>query len=105
MFNNKAHEETMKDPTRDKITNGTTRREECDNAETCEFLKLAKQPRTQQLDINNSIDEKDFTTVVRSAKRHSCSSMFSKRDYSVHKCAIKSPRMLKLLVKFYNIIL
>ena len=31
--------------------------------------------------------------------------MFSKRDYSVCKCAIKSDRMVKMLVKFYNAIM
>ena len=46
-----------------------------------------------------------FELVVKEAKRKSTSSIFSKRGYSVCKCVLKSVRMVKVLVKFYNVII
>ena len=42
---------------------------------------------------------------MKKAKRKSTSSIFSKMDYSVCKCALVSERMADALVKFYNIII
>ena len=53
-------------------------------------------------------DEKDYVEVnewkqvVRKAKKCSTSSMFSMRDYSVHKSALESELIVEALVQFYN---
>ena len=49
-------------------------------------------------------DEEWISTVTKS-KRRSASSVFSKRTYSVYKCALGSHKMNIILVTFYNAVL
>ena len=63
-----------------------------------------KQEDENRFDRNAEISTGEFELVVKEAKRKSTSSIFSKRDYSVYKCVLKSVRMVKVLVKFYNVI-
>ena len=49
--------------------------------------------------------EAEFRIVVKKSKRKSTSSTFSKRDHSLHKCAMHCERMAMVLVRFYNAII
>ena len=39
---------------------------------------------------------------MKKAKHKSASSVFSKRTYSIYKCALESTKMTNILVRFYN---
>ena len=51
------------------------------------------------------ITEEEWIQTVKKAKRKSTSSIFSKRTYSLYKCALESNNMTKILVLFYNAVL
>ena len=88
----------------DKILDRTLRREECDNQNVYEFLTLLKKPggynRGSNTIVNISKDE--WIRIVKKAKCKSVSSIFSKWNYSVYKCALESTKITKILVMFYN---
>ena len=48
------------------------------------------------------ITEDEWIRVVKKVKRKSVSSMFSKRIYSIYKCALESTKITNILVRFYN---
>ena len=50
------------------------------------------------------ITAEDWIREVKRAKKKSASSIFSKRTYSVYKCAILSDRMTAVLIWFYNVL-
>ena len=79
-------------------------KEDCDDDNACEFMCLLKRRTNTQIDELNEMNEIEFRKVVQQSKKRSTLSMFSKRYYSVCECAIKSDRMIKVLVKFYNMI-
>ena len=47
----------------------------------------------------------EWKKVVRKVKKRSTSSIFSRRDYAVHKCALESERLVEVLVQFHNAII
>ena len=52
----------------------------------------------------NPITEEEWVKTVKKAKRKSASSVFSKRNYSMYKCALESDKIVKILVIFYNVV-
>ena len=118
MFNDKVHNILRELSTRDKILNSDMNIDDCDNQNACESLKSIKQSNHQhgrntsaQVDELHQEDRKDktniedLTTVIKKAKRRSSSYIFSKRYYSVYKCAVESERMMQILLRFYNVII
>ena len=94
------------DSIRDKIIDGLLEKEDCDNEETYEFLQFLVNPNSdKQNRIFKPIETEDWEKVMRKAKKKSTSSIFSKRTYSVYKCALGCERMTWILVSFYNIII
>ena len=61
--------------------NGTLSREECDNEDVYQFMKLLKKPGGYERGSNKMVDilVDEWTRVVKKAKRKSASSVFSKR--------------------------
>ena len=70
-------------------------------------MQLLKKPGGYEKGSNNmeEITEDKWIRVVKKAKRKSASSMFSKRIYSVYKCALESTKMKIFLVRFYNTVM
>jgi len=106
VFNDKIYKELRNDNVRDKILNGTLQREECDDDNVYEFLKLLHQNRRNNYRrCRKEINDHDWEKVVKQSKRNSASSIFSSRTYAVYKCALNSERMPNILVSFYNLII
>ena len=53
----------------------------------------------------NYVSNNEQRKVFKISKKNSVSATCSKRDYSVHKCAIHSKQTNEALVKFYNLII
>jgi len=51
------------------------------------------------------ITEEEWVKTIKKAKKKSISSVFSKWNYSVYKCALESEKMTKILVIFYNAVI
>ena len=70
-------------------------------------MKLLKKPG-EHVRGSNKMEElsvAEWSKVVKKSKRKSSSSVFSKKTYSVYKCALDSDKMINILVRFYNTIL
>ena len=98
----KMHGNIVDDDVRDKILSGELNREDCNEENAYKFLSLLKRKSATQVDNMKELTDVEFRTVVQQSQRRSTSSIFSKRDYSVHKCAMHCERMVKVLVRFYN---
>jgi hypothetical protein len=104
-YKDKIYGKLKHDYIRNKIINGTLERSECDDERVYKFLKLLKRSSSKQYNQNQrEINIQDWIRVVKSSKRKSASSIFSKRTYAVYKCALGSDRMTSILVRFYNIL-
>ena len=90
---------------RNKILSGRLVQEDCDNEEVFKFLKLLKNPQQSARPSFKPISEENWIKEVRRSKKLSSLSIFSKRTYSVYKCAILCARMTYVLVWFYNTLL
>ena len=87
----KTCEGLINDVIRDKILNGTLRRDECDDENVYQLLKLLHQNgRNDYRRHPREINKQDWMRVVKQSKRSSASSIFSKRTHAVCKCALKS---------------
>jgi len=106
IYNDKIYNELRNNSIRDKILNGNLSRDECDNDNVYEFLKLLRQNgRNNYRRTRRELCEQDWIRVVKKSKRNSASSIFSKRTYAVYKCSLDSERMTNILVAFYNLII
>ena len=103
-YKDKIYEKLREDHTRNKIIRGTLSRNECDDDRVYDFLKLLKVPRHRRHQHKEMTCE-DWIKVVKRSKKRSASSIFSRRNYAVYKCALGSDRMTKILVAFYNILI
>ena len=101
----KIHTHLNDDNMRDKTIQGALNKQDCDDENACEFMCLLKRRTKTQIDELKEMNEIEFRKVVQQAKKRSTLWMFSKRDYSVCKCAMKSDRMVKVLVKFHDVII
>ena len=104
-FTDKMHDKFTNELVRDKILNGTLRRNEYDANELCEFLKLLKQTKDSRNEDLAKISEELFLRVVKCSKKRSASSVISGRTYAACKYSALSKRMLRILVMFCNMIL
>jgi len=105
-YKDKIYNALSEERVRDRILKGDLQRDECDYDNIYEFLKLLKQPpRIRRNRSNEEISEEQWKKVVKQSKRRSASSIFSRRNYAVYKCALTSDRMTRVLVTYYNIIL
>ena len=102
IYNDKIYDKLQQDEIRDKILQGRLVEEDCDNREVFEFLQLLKNPLQCAKPSFEPITAEDWIREVKRAKKKSTSSIFSKRTYSVYKCAILSVRMTAVLIWFYN---
>ena len=91
--------------TRDSIMNGDLNREDCDEEEMYEFLRLLKRPKKLIPDDEDYMQINEWKQVVKKQKKSSTSSTFSRRDYEAFKCALECERMVEVLVQFYNVII
>jgi len=105
-FRDKIYKELKKDSMRNKILDGTINENECDDERIYQFLKLLKRQQREEWNINeNEITKEKWIKVVKQSKKRSASSIFSRRTYSVYKCALGSEKMTRILVMFYNIVI
>ena len=95
----------INDNVRDKMLGRESNVEDCDEENVSRFLCLLKGILATQSGNRNEVIEEEFTTVVKKSKRRSTSSMFSKRDYSVHNCATCCEQMVKVLARFYDVLI
>ena len=105
MYKDKIYKILRNDRTRNKILEGKLRRDDCDNEQVYQFLKLLKVPERQRCQCNKVITEENQIKVVKQSKKRSASSIFSKRTYAVYKCALSVKRMTYILVAYYNILI
>ena len=72
-----------------------------------EFLMLLQRNNgiSYPTKIYEPITKDEWMMVVKKVKRKSTSSIFTKRNYSLYKCAIGSERLTSILIKFYNAII
>jgi len=105
MYKDKVYPLLQQDSVRNKILRGRLVESDCDNKDVFEFLKLLKNPTQCNQPSFKPITEEEWIREVKRSKKRSSSSIFSKRTYSVYKCAILSARMTSILVWFYNILL
>jgi len=106
IYRDRIYQKLGEEKVRDRILKGDLTREECDHENIFEFLKLLKQTsRIRRNRNNDEITAEQWIKVVKQSKRKSASSIFSRRNYAVYKCALTSERMTKVLVTYYNIIL
>ena len=105
MYNDKIYPLLQQDQVRDKILKGRLVEDDCDNEEVFEFLQLLKNPSQCSKPAFQPITEDDWIREVKKSKKRSSSSIFSKRTYSVYKCALLCKRMTAILVCFYNMLL
>ena len=105
-FKDKIYMQLKLDQIRDKILKGKLKRVSCDNDDVFEFLTLLKKLGGYEQNSNgmDDITDEEWIRVVKKAKKKSASLIFSKRTYSVYKCALESSIMTRILVKFYNIV-
>ena len=80
-------------------------REECDDEEVCQFLILLKRPKGLMPDKEDELQTNEWKQVVFGAKKRCTSSVFSMRDYSVHKYALENNVVVVVLAKFYNFVI
>ena len=101
----KMYRNMIKDNDRYKILCGELNGEDCNAENVHGFLCSLKIKTATQEENGNEVIEEEFTTVVKKSKRRSTSSMFSKRDYSVHNCATCCEQMVKVLARFYDVLI
>ena len=104
-YQDKIYNKLQENNTRDKILAGQLTPEDCDNEEVFEFLSLLKNPQQNNKPPYEPITEDKWIEEVKRSKKASVSSIFSRRTYSVYKCAIGCARMTTILVWFYNVLL
>ena len=56
-------------------------------------------------DKEDELQTNEWKQVVCGAKKRCTSSVFSMRDYSVHKCALENNVVVVVLAKFYNFVI
>ena len=108
MYKDKIYQKLQQDDTRDAILDRNLDLLECDNKDVYKFLSLLKQPihlRQQEKRNFQEVTQEQWIKEVKRAKKQSASSIFSKRTYSVYKCALDSSRMTFILVTLLNIFL
>ena len=103
-YTDKIYSKLQYDNIRDKILNGTIERSECDHQDVFDFIQLMKKQGDFEVNSNRmtNITEDEWMKTVKKAKKRSASSVFSKRTYSVYKCALGSQYMTEILITFYN---
>ena len=104
IYKDKIYKQLQQNHMRDKILQGRLVEEDCDNQEVYDFLKLLKNPGQSCKPSFEPIIEEDWIREVRRSKKQSASSIFSKRTYSVYKCALQCERMTLIFVYFYNLL-
>ena len=106
VYNDKIYNELKEDRVRNRILKGQLRREDCDDEDVFEFLSLLKQLENwEQKNEFQLISEEEQVESMKRAEKRSASSIFLKRTYVLCKCTLASKRMMRLLVKFYNILI
>ena len=104
-YKDKIYHQLRNNSIRDKILNGTLRRDECDDERVYQLLKLLHQNGKDHYNRNQKIiTGNDWVKVVKKSKRRSASSIFSRRTYAVYKCALDSERMMDIFVRYYNLL-
>ena len=69
------------------------------------FLCLFKRRAASKVDARYEVIEEEFRVVTKQSKRRNTSSIFSKRDYYGHECATYFEGMVKVLVRFCNLLI
>ena len=103
--NDKMHKIVNENKTRDAIMKGELNRDECDDEEVYQFLRLLKRPNRLTLDEEDFVQMNEWKQVARKAKKTQHIIYVSRRDHVVHKCALESERMVEVLVQFHNVIM
>ena len=90
----------------DKLLRGDLLLEEWQSNKVYQFLSLLQ---TKDRELTTScfepINEEEWKNVALKAKKRSASSIFSNKTYVVYKFTLESTRMMKIIVKYYNIII
>ena len=81
---------TDENKTRDAIMNGELNKEECDDEEVYQFLRLLKRSKRLMPDDEDCMQINEWKQVIRKAKKRRMSSAFSRRDCAACKCALES---------------
>ena len=92
---------------RDKILKGTITKDEVNDKDVYDFLRLLALPNGQEITTKkfDPITLEDWKYVVKKSKRKSVSSVFSRRTYVVYKLVNDNDEFLEVLLLFYNLAL
>ena len=103
-YDDKIIRSLKKEKVRDKILKGEIRREDVDNEDVFEFLKLLEiKDKTLPTKTFNPINMKDWRIVVKGSNKNSVSSVFSQRTYVVYKLVVDNEEFMDMLIMFYNL--
>jgi len=108
MYKDKIYPKLQHNDVRNAILDSTLSSSQCNNENVYKFLALLKQPvhrRRSQTRSFQAVTPEQWITEVKRSKKSSTSSIFSRRTYSVYKCALDSSRMTIILVTLLNIFL
>ena len=105
MHKDKIRGDIIENNIRVKISSGELNREDYDDKKLHGFLYMLKRRPATKVNNMKELAEEDFRTLSKQSKRRSASSIFSKRDYSVCKCAMCCERTVKVLLRFYNVMI
>ena len=84
---------------RDRIFKGELRKEECDESDIYNFLRLLhRKNKTSSTIIYQEITIDKWREVVMKAKRMSTTSIFSKRNSTLYKCSLYCDVIMKILI-------
>ena len=92
---------------RDKVVEGKLTRNEVQNDDVYEFLKLLTPNNRNKIQTSKfdlvTLDE--WRSIVKRSKKKSVSSVFSKRTYVIYKLINSNDDFLEVLIQFYNLAL
>ena len=102
MYRDKITKVLYKDKVRNKVLDRILKREDIDNSDLFDFLKLlvSKKQNHKSTKEFNAIIVEDWRKIVKWCKRKSISSVFSKRTYVVYKLVAENERFMNILILF-----
>ena len=90
---------------RDRVLNGEINEGDCEDERAYQFLRLLKRQSRVSWNNDSGVTKERWSKVVKDSKKRSASLIFSKRTYSVYKCALGLEKMTLILVMFYRIVI
>ena len=105
VYKDKIYLNLLKDEIREKILNNTLYRNDIDNEEVYNFLKLLKIEKSSEKAEFKDISFKEWRHIVIKRNSNSSSLIFSKQAYTIYKILLCRDYITMLLFRFYNVLI